>query len=96
MEKLKQYIRGLFFNVVVFSLVDIVFAALFTSVLVGVFYISTLILGDWLSFGVDELVLSAQILFLIYLLVIFYTSIGHLIRYKNNLSVPPVSSDQGK
>ncbi|MEJ1298170.1 MAG: hypothetical protein RPU63_11920 [Candidatus Sedimenticola sp. (ex Thyasira tokunagai)] len=93
-DKIKQYSLGLFLNVGIYLIIDIIFAGILTSLLVGSFYISTLILGDLLPFETNDILLSGQIIFVIFLLAIIYTSVGQIISFKKNISKEFVRDNQ--
>ncbi len=89
MDKIRDYVMALFSNVIVYVLVDVLFATFSTFLLAGVFYLSSMVFGVRLPFGRDEILLAAQVLFAIYLLVIIYTSIGQFIKFKKHILTMP-------
>lgn len=60
---------------------------MFTALLAGIFYLFTFIPDEILLFSRDDILVSAQVLFVIYTFVIIYTSLHYLIRFKNKF--PP-------
>jgi len=86
MDKLKSYIKDLFLNVFVYSLIDLVFAAAFSALLAGIFYFLTPFQSSLIPFTPDDTLTAARILFLIYFLVIIYTSVNSFIRFKKSLA----------
>lgn len=86
LKEIKKYAERLFSNVFVFSLIDVLFSALYALLIGGVLYIFTLVTGDSSIVTSKNILVASQFFLSVYFVVISITSIIHYVKFKKRFS----------
>jgi len=80
----KEYIKGIFSNVFVYSLIDTFFTIIYVFVIGGITLLYTLAIDEHSLIQEKQILVSIQIFLVIYFSVISVTSLNAYIKFKRN------------